>query len=217
MKKLLITLIATAAVAVPATALAWNGHDDHGGAFGFFANRGGFDDDHHGGGTFAELSGTGTSFGGTTATANGSIVAGNDHTNGHFSVSLSTTWSSATSKSFADNDGDADDGTFTFSCAPATGTVTLSNGSTSTTTLAGKTCSWSVNGATRYAFFGTDAADNVHGFLKEDTSNNVKGAVVSGRGAPVIHVGDGGHVVNVVVPSVHTSVHVVLHTSSHRH
>lgn len=78
MKKLLIPLVAAAALAVPASALAWGGGHDHHGLF-----RAGFM-----GGT--KLAGTGTSFGSTSATITGP----------NFSGTLATTWSSATSKTF---------------------------------------------------------------------------------------------------------------------
>jgi hypothetical protein len=175
MNKLLISLAAAAALAVPSSALAWGGHH-HGGRLGAFAFGG--DNDHSV--MFAKLSGTGASFGGATTTVTGSIVAGNDHPNGHFSVSLSTTWSSATTKTFTDNDGDADDGTYASSCAPATASITLSNGSTSTSALTGKTCSSSFNGTVKGSgFFGADSAHTVHLFLKQDSSGNVTGAAIT--------------------------------------
>jgi len=164
MNKLLISFVAAAALAAPSSALAWGG-DHHGVRFGV---------------TFAKLSGTGSSFGGTTAPASGSIVAGNDHPNGHFSVSLSTTWSSATTKTWTDSDGDADDGTYAVSCAPATASLTLSNGSTSTSSLTGKTCSLTVNGTVKgYGFFGGDSTHAVHAFLKQDSSGKVTGTVIT--------------------------------------
>jgi len=174
MNKLLISFAAAAALAVPSSALAWGGHH-HGVRFGALAFHGV---------TFAKLTGTGASFGGNTTTASGSIVAGNDHPNGHFSVSLSTTWTSATTKTWTDNDGDADDGSYTLSCAPATASVTLSNGSTSTSSLTGKTCSLSVNGTVKgYGFFGADSAHTAHAFLKQDSSGKVTGAVITSLGA----------------------------------
>src|SRR5947209_9191967 len=88
MKRLLLPLIAAAALAVRASGLAWDGH--HGG-----------DGDRHG--TYAARSGTGTAFSGGTATATGSVVAGNDHPNGHFSASISTNWSAAQTHTFTDN------------------------------------------------------------------------------------------------------------------
>jgi hypothetical protein len=161
MRRLLLPLAAAAALALPAGALAWGG-------------------DHHRyfHGMFAAVSGTGTSFGGATASATGSIVAGNDHPNGHFNAAFTTTWGSSQSKTFTDNDGDNDDGTTTVSCAPSSVTLTLTNGTTSTATLSGKTCSTTRNGTTKYRFFGASTT-GVHAFLRED-GTTVKGLVASG-------------------------------------
>src|SRR5437868_10132935 len=131
MKKLLIALGTAALLATCSAAYACDHNGSHTGTLGMFAAFKSGDNDNNGG-TFAKLSGTGSSFGGTTSTATGSIVAGNDHVNGHWNAALSTTWSSATTKTWTDNDGDADDGTVTVSCAPSTATVTLTNGSTTT-------------------------------------------------------------------------------------
>ena len=163
MKKLLIPLVAACALAGPTAVLACDGSHHHSGVrAAFFASRSG----DRGGdfsGHFAKLSGTGSSFGDATSTATGSIVGGNDHANGHFSISLSTNWSQAQSKTFTEQDGD----TVTFSCAPATASSTLSNGSTSTANLTGKTCSKTENGTTKYGFFGRSDG-KTHLFLKED-------------------------------------------------
>jgi hypothetical protein len=158
-KRLLLPVLAAAALAIPASALAWGG--DH----------------HHG--MFAKLSGTGTAFSGGTATATGSIVAGNDHPNGHFSVSISTNWSAARTHTFTDNDGDSDDGTITVSCAPSTATLTLSNGTTTTSSLTGKTCTKTRNGTLTVAGFFGFSSNGVRAFLKED-GTTVKGLVFSG-------------------------------------
>ncbi|HKT07538.1 MAG TPA: hypothetical protein VJR24_06565 [Gemmatimonadaceae bacterium] len=155
MKKLLLPLVAAAALAVPASAFAWGGgHDHHGGV-----RFGGFN-------ALTKLSGTGTSFGASSATASG---AG-------FTASLSTTWSSATSKTFSDNDGDRDDGTMTVSCAPSTATITLSG--KAAVSYTGRTCSWTRNGTTKFAFMGR-ASDGPAAFLKED-GTTVTGAVFGG-------------------------------------
>lgn len=127
----------------------------------------------------AQLSGTGSSFGANTATATGNIVGGNDHQNGHFSISLTTDWAAAQSNTFADNDGDADDGTITIACAPATGTSTLTNGSTTQANLTGKTCSVSRNGETKFSFFGRDTTTDARVFLKEE-GTAVNGAQITG-------------------------------------
>jgi hypothetical protein len=167
MKKLLLPLVAAAALAVPASAFAWGGaHGD--------------DRDHHGtfAGMFAKLSGTGTSFAASSATATGSIVVGNDHSNGHFSASLANT-GAATTKPFTDKDGDSDDGTVTITCAPSSATITLSNASTSSATYAGKTCSITRNGTTKAGFFGR-ASNGAAAVLKE-SGTTVLGAVFSGH------------------------------------
>ena len=183
MKKLLLPLVAAAALAAPTSALAWgtHHHHHHGIRFAFFARSGDNDGDHDGNALFAKLSGTGSSFGANSATATGSIVAGNDHLNGHFSVSLTTDWSTATTKTWTDNDGDADDGTVTISCASATASVTLTNGSTSSSSLTGKECSKTRNGTTKYGFFGRSSDGKTRAFLKEEGST-VKGAVITGDG-----------------------------------
>lgn len=185
MKKLIIALFAAAALAVPASAAAHHGHYGHHwrvgvrlAAFEHGMSRGlmlGWGHEH----SFAELSGTGSSFAADTANATGSIVGGNDHPNGHFGVDLATTWSSATTKTWTDNDGDADDGTVTVSCAPATANVTLSNGSTSTSSLTGKTCSLTRDGTTRYGFAGVSSDGKTRAFLRED-GTTVTGAVING-------------------------------------
>jgi hypothetical protein len=178
MKRLLIPLAAAVALALPASALAWGGGDHHSRHHSGDFSR--FSLDVHTGSPagFEKLSGTGTSFGSTSATATGSLVKSADHPNGHFSATLATTWSSAQSKTFTDNDGDNDDGTITVSCAPATASVTLSNGTSSTASYTGKTCSTTRNGSTKYAFFGA-ASNGTRAFLKEDGST-VSGAVFAG-------------------------------------
>jgi len=169
MRKLIIPFVAACALAAPTAVLACDGsHHRSAGTLGaFFSLRSG--DGYHNV-LFAKLSGTGSSFGDASSTASGSIVGGNDHENGHFSISLSTNWSQAQSKTFTEEDGD----TVTISCAPASATSTLSNGSTSTATLTGKTCSKTAKGVTKYGFFGR-SNNGVHLFLKEDASNNVRG------------------------------------------
>lgn len=206
MRKLLIALVAAAALAVPATALAWDGHHHHhhfgvlaaffvkgDGDHGQFAVRAGGDNDENSQGEdndndeneapamVAQLSGTGTSFGANTATATGNIVGGNDHQNGHFSVSLNTDWAAAQSKTFTEEDGD----TVTISCAPATASSTLTNGSTTNTDFTGKTCSKTDEGTTKYGFFGSSTTD-VRLFLKED-GTTVMGAQFSGGEAEGWH------------------------------
>ena len=174
MRKIIVPLVAAAALAAPMSALA------HGG--GHHSGEG----DHHGAiAGIEKLSGTGTSFASTSATATGSLVASVTHPNGHFSATLSTTWSSAQTKTFGgkkDNDGDDDGNTAaasSISCAPATASITLSNGTSSTATYTGKTCSWTHNGTTVYEFAGS-ASDGSKAFLKED-GTTVTGAVFQGH------------------------------------
>lgn len=155
MKKLLLPLVAAAVLALPASALAWGGGHDHHGDFHRFGFAGA-----------TKLNGTGTSFGSTSAIASGT----------GFTASLSTTWSSAKSKTLTDNDGDKDDGTITVSCAPSTATITLSG--KSAVSYTGRTCSWTRNGTTKYAFMGR-ASGGPAAFLKEDGST-VTGAVFGG-------------------------------------
>jgi len=148
MKTLLLPLVGAAALAAPASAFAWGGGHGH---------------DHHGGDRFGglagttKLSGTGASFGGTTATASGT----------GFSASLSTTWSSATSKTFMST---------TFSCAPSTASITL--GTAAAASYTGRTCSWALNGTTRYVFTGK-ASDGTRALLGEN-GTTVEGAVFKG-------------------------------------
>ena len=165
MRKLIVPLVAAAALALPASALAWGGHHRHG-AFARFAAK--TDVRARAIVGLEKLSGTGTSLASTSATATGSLVNSTTHPNGHFSASLSATWSSAQTKSFNGN---------SISCAPATASITLSNGTSSTNTYTGKTCSWTKNGATEYGFYGK-ASDGTHAFLTED-GTTVNGAVLS--------------------------------------
>ena len=161
MKKLLLPLVAAAALAVPASALAWGGgHDDHHGDF------------HRGLAGITKLSGTGTSFGAATAIASGT----------GFTASLSTNWSSATSKTFTDNDGDGDDGTITISCAPATASITINGTATS---YSGHTCSLTRNGTTKYGFRGASSTGS-RALLGED-GTTVRGAVFAGFAHPEFH------------------------------
>ena len=190
MKTIIVGLVATAALATATAASACHG-GRHNARFHSTRTNSSFvsfrhDRDHHGvrhgffafDGSFAKLSGTGTDFGGTNPSANGSIVGGNDHNGGHFTVGLNTTWTSATTKTWTDNDGDADDGTVTLSCAPSTATLTLSDGSTNTYTLTGKVCSLTRNGVTEYGFAGGNS-DGVKAFLRE-SGTTVKGIAFTG-------------------------------------
>src|SRR5919109_4393749 len=115
-KKLLIPLFAAAALALPAAASAHFGH-------------------HHHHALFAKLSGTGTSFTASSATANGTLASDKLGT-GTFTASIATDWANATSHT-------GDRGTL--SCAPATATLTLTGSNaanTATASLTGRTCTF---------------------------------------------------------------------------
>jgi hypothetical protein len=147
MKKTLICLIVGAALVLPTSAFAHDGwkHGHHHGNH-FFAMS------HHHNTLFAKLSGTGTSFSGSTATASGTISKGSLLSTGTFNASLTTNWSAATSKTF-------DKGTL--SCAPSTASVSVASGTdTVSSSLTGKTCSFTkTDGTVIRAFFGHGTAD----------------------------------------------------------
>jgi hypothetical protein len=148
MKRILILVLAASALAVPATASAWFGRTSHA--------------------LIGAVSGTGTSFASATATASGNVVKGSQFANGHFSLSLSTTWTSAKSHTFP---------RITVSCAPATATLTLTAGSTTKTlSLTGRTCSIAFDGTTRYGFMGRDPTTHGAAFLREN-GTTVRGLV----------------------------------------
>jgi hypothetical protein len=138
MKKTLIMLIVGAALALPAGAFAHDGwkHGHH----------------HHGNALFAKLSGTGTTFSGSTATASGSISRGSLLSTGTFNATLTTNWSAATTKTF-------DKGSL--SCAPSTASLSVASGAdTVASSLTGKTCSFTkTDGTVIRAFFGKGTAD----------------------------------------------------------
>jgi hypothetical protein len=150
MKKLLLPLVSAAALAVPASALAWGGgHDTHG-------------EFHSGLAGATKLSGTGTSFAGTSATASGTA----------FTASLSTTWSSAQSKTFMGA---------TVSCAPATASITIDSTATSYT---GRTCSWTHDGTTKYGFMGKSSTGSRA--LLGESGTTVRGVVFHGVAHPMM-------------------------------
>ena len=161
MKKLLLPLVAVAALAVPGSAFAWghdggNDPDHHGAKHGLFRLHEG-----KGGGTFVQLSGTGTSFGAASASITGTT----------FTATLASTWTSATTKTF---------GSATASCAAGTASVTITSPATPAVTYTGKTCSFTANGTTTYAFSGA-ASDGSRLFLKE-SGTAVTGGIVKGAG-----------------------------------
>jgi hypothetical protein len=155
MRKLLITLVSAAALAVPATASAHHGKHHH---FGW----------HHAA-LYAKLSGTGT-----LAGAHGTISS-TKLGNGTFTSAVTTT-GAATAKTF-------DRGTL--SCAPATAAVSLVGSSTVTADLVGKSCTWTPTGSTASSamFWGKDADMNgsvARGFLAQKSDGTVKGALFAG-------------------------------------
>jgi hypothetical protein len=159
MKRILIALIATAALAAPTAASA-----------------------HHGHGLYAKLTGTGTSFAGTSATASGTIAKGTLLDSGTFSASLATTWSSATAKTF-------DRGTL--SCAPATASLNVAG--TLASNLTGRTCAFTkTDGTVVRAFFGRGTADaagtRAKLWLMQKADGSVQGAVWTGTRENVLFV-----------------------------
>jgi hypothetical protein len=166
MKRLLLLLLATVALVLPAAASAHHGWFHH--AF------------------LAKVSGTGTSFAGSTATASGSIVRSDKLGNGTFAASIASDWTKATTRT-------GEHGTLV--CAPATATLTLTGANAADTThasLAGKTCKWTpTSGAAVNGFFGrgavtgTGALASISGtekaFLMQKADGSVNGAVFAGQ------------------------------------
>jgi len=178
MKRLIFALLATAALvtASAASASAYHRHGGHNGTphFKTVAYAGHAHSRHA---VFERLGGSGTDFGGDSATATGAI-AGRLLDGGSFAATISTDWSNATANKHGG------------SCAPATGTLSLT-GSSSSDTLdtsgAGVTCTvgsnpWNIAAV----YFGkasvtgaTGALANVSGngrvLLVEKTDGTVKG------------------------------------------
>jgi hypothetical protein len=170
MKRLLLPLLATAALVAPAAAL---GH-------GTWHHRA----------VLAKLTGTGTSFGGASANASGTLVGRSDKlASGTFSVSLANDLAHATTKT-------SDRGTLT--CEPATASLTLTDSVSAANkvaaTLAGKTCTWTKTGSTDVirAFFGRGTATGAgtlaavtgktaKAFLMQKADGSVKGATFAGH------------------------------------
>ncbi len=137
--KTLMTICATAiALAIPAGALA---HDGHGGKD--------FRGHHHGHSGLVKLAGTGTSFGSATATASGTATSKDSPATGTFAASITTNWAASQTKTF-------DKGAL--SCAPATATLTVTGATTTNTlsaSLTGKTCAFTkTDGTIVRSFFG---------------------------------------------------------------
>ena len=172
MRKLLIILAAVSALALPAAAAA------HGTWW------------HHDHALFAKLSGTGTSFGGSSATASGQIVAGHVLSSGTFSASLTTDWTQSTTKT-------GEHGTLV--CAPASLSLTLTDSASSANTesskITGKSCTFSKTDGTVFrGFFGAGSVTGAgtlaslsghmeRAFLMQKADGTVHGAVFAGFGA----------------------------------
>jgi hypothetical protein len=168
MRTLMTICVAVAALAIPAGALAHDGH-------------------HHHHGSLAKLSGTGTTFGGATATATGTVAGAGALSTGTFSATLSTNWSAATTRTSEHG---------TLSCAPATATLSVVGAAAANTlssSLTGKTCAWTKSdGSTVRAFFGNGTATAAgalaalngktgKAFLFQKADGTVKGGVFAGR------------------------------------
>jgi hypothetical protein len=180
--KTLMTICATAiALAIPAGALA---HDGKG--------AGQLHVRHIGHMQLAKLTGTGTSFGGASATATGNVTAADAAATGTFAATVTTNWSASTTKTF-------DKGAL--SCAPATATLTVTGTVTTNTlssSLTGKTCAWTkTDGTTVRMFFGNGTATGAGTFasitgntgkayLFQKADGTVSGSVFGGR-----HEGEG--------------------------
>src|SRR2546421_4057031 len=149
MKRLLVPLLAAAALAVPAAASA-----------------------HFGFGGFAKLSGAGSTFAATSATASGTAVSDRLGT-GTFSLSLSTNVAAATTHT-------GEHGAIT--CAPSTGTLTLTGATTAnhaSVAVTGRECTFTKAGGTivMRAFFGRGTVTGA-GTLASLTGKTAKALVV---------------------------------------
>jgi hypothetical protein len=178
MRKLTMTLIAAAALALPTAAFAHDGNGSGGHHFGFH---------HHGGGSalFTKVSGTGASFSLAGASVTGTFT-GSPLASGTVSATLATNWAQSTTKT-------SDHGTLV--CAPSTATVVLTDSAasanTSTGTLTGKTCSFTKTDGTIFrGFFGKGTVTGTgtlaaltgdeRAFLSQKSDGTVSGAVFAG-------------------------------------
>jgi hypothetical protein len=165
MKKLLLPLLATAALAAPAAASA---HFRH----------------HHS--LLAKLSGTGASFAGGSATASGTAAGTASLASGTFTATITSNLSLAKS-----NIGEH----ASLTCAPATATLKLTGATstnTVTSTLTGKTCTWTATGGASAGIFvgrgpatGAGSLSGLTGqtekaFLFRKADGTVRGAVFAG-------------------------------------
>jgi len=168
MRKLLLPLLATAALVAPAAATA------HGNWFGH----------HHG--MLAKVTGTGTSFASASATASGTAAGNAALGTGTFTATITTDTTKAVTRTGTRG---------SLTCAPATAALKLTGATatnTLTSTLTGKTCTWTpTGGAAVSAFFGrgtTTGAGTLAGltgatakaFLTRKADGTVRGAVFAG-------------------------------------
>jgi hypothetical protein len=153
-RKLLLPLLAAAALAAPVAAMA------HGSWFGR----------HHA--LLARLSGTGTSFAGASATASGTAVGDPNVGTGTFAATITNDTAHAVTRT-------GDRGTLT--CAPATATLTVTGATTTNAakaTLTGRTCTWTpTSGSAIGAFFGRGSATGA-GTLASLTGQTEKAFIV---------------------------------------
>lgn len=185
MKKLLLALCATAALAAPAAASAHHRNGEHH-RFGIRLTA-----VEHGlklgwwkhGALFAKLDGTGTSFGLPSATASGTLV-GRPLASGTFSSTITTDWTKAAANRHGGQ------------CAPATATLSLVDAASSAnavgSTVTGKTCTVGTNQwDVAYVFVGAASVTSATGtlssatgdgrvLLAEKTDGTVKGFVFTG-------------------------------------
>lgn len=177
----LITICATAvALAIPAGALANDGN-------GGMGQHHHFGWSHHHSAQLAKLTGTGTSFAGSSATASGAVAGVDALSTGTFSASLSTNWAASTTKT-------SDRGAL--SCAPATATLSIVGATTTNTlssSLTGKTCTWTKTDGTAVSMFfghgtvvGAGALVSLNdamgkAFLFEKADGTVTGSAFAGK------------------------------------
>ncbi|HEX7524670.1 MAG TPA: hypothetical protein VF327_00110 [Gaiellaceae bacterium] len=170
MKTLMTICAAAIALAIPAGALAHDGHGNNGQQANKFqhVNMGHHFGWSHNHSALAALTGTGTSFGSTTATATGTVKGADALATGTFTATVNTNWAASTTKTF-------DKGAL--SCAPATATLALT-GATATDTLSssltGQTCAWTkTDGTIVRTFFGRGTSTGA-GTLAPLTGNTGK-------------------------------------------
>src|SRR5665213_2281162 len=159
MKTLMTICAAAIALAIPAGALAHNGNGDKGQNANKVQhlNMG-----HHFGwshhhSALAALTGTGTSFGGATATASGTVKGSDALATGTFAATVNTNWAASTTKTF---------GKGALTCAAATDTLSSS--------LTGQTCAFTkLDGTIVRTFFGKGTSTGA-GALASLTGNTGK-------------------------------------------